>query len=156
MTDMIQAGDQAPALNLPTDGAGNVDLTALSGKTVVLYFYPKDDTPGCTNEAKAFSESAEAFAALDAVVIGVSRDTVASHTKFKTKYGLNLILASDEDGAVVEAYGCWVEKSMYGRTYMGIERSTVLIGPDGKILKIWRKVKVPGHAQQVLETIKAP
>jgi len=153
---MIQAGDQAPALNLPTDGAGNVNLTALSGKTVVLYFYPKDDTPGCTNEAKAFSESADAFAALGAVVIGVSRDTVASHTKFKTKYGLNLILASDEDGAVVEAYGCWVEKSMYGRTYMGIERSTVLIGPDGKILKIWRKVKVPGHAQQVLETIKAP
>ena len=156
MTDMIQAGDQAPALNLPTDGAGTVNLAALSGKTVVLYFYPKDDTPGCTTEAKAFSESADAFAALDAVVIGVSRDTVASHTKFKAKYGLNLILASDEDGAVVEAYGCWVQKSMYGRTYMGIERSTVLIGPDGKILKIWRKVKVLGHAQQVLETIKAP
>jgi peroxiredoxin Q/BCP len=154
MTDMIQAGDQAPALNLPTDGAGNVNLAALSGKTVVLYFYPKDDTPGCTNEAKAFSESADAFAALGAVVVGVSRDTVASHTKFKAKYGLNLILASDEDGAVVEAYGCWVQKSMYGRTYMGIERSTVLIGPDGKILKIWRKVKVPGHAQQVLDTIK--
>jgi peroxiredoxin Q/BCP len=155
MTDMIQAGDQAPALNLPTDGAGNVDLTALSGKIVVLYFYPKDDTPGCTNEAKAFSESAEAFAALGAVVIGVSRDTVASHAKFKAKYALNLILASDEDGAVVEAYGCWVQKSMYGRTYMGIERSTVLIGPDGRIVKIWRKVKVPGHAQQVLETIKS-
>jgi peroxiredoxin Q/BCP len=154
MTDMIQAGDQAPALNLPTDGAGNVSLAALSGKTVVLYFYPKDDTPGCTNEAKAFSESADAFAALGAVVVGVSRDTVASHTKFKAKYGLNLILASDEDGAVVQAYGCWVEKNMYGRTYMGIERSTVLIGPDGKILKIWRKVKVPGHAQQVLEAIK--
>ena len=154
MTDMIQAGDQAPALNLPTDGAGNVNLAALSGKTVVLYFYPKDDTPGCTNEAKAFSESADAFAALGAVVVGVSRDTVASHTKFKAKYGLNLILASDEDGAVVEAYGCWVQKSMYGRTYMGIERSTVLIGPDGKILNIWRKVKVPGHAQQVLEAIK--
>lgn len=154
MTDMIQAGDQAPALNLPTDGAGNVSLAALSGKTVVLYFYPKDDTPGCTNEAKAFSESADAFAALGAVVVGVSRDTVASHTKFKAKYGLNLILASDEDGAVVEAYGCWVEKNMYGRTYMGIERSTVLIGPDGKILKIWRKVKVPGHAEQVLEAIK--
>ena len=154
MTDMIQAGDQAPALNLPTDGAGNVNLAALSGKTVVLYFYPKDDTPGCTNEAKAFSESADAFAALGAVVVGVSRDTVASHTKFKAKYGLNLILASDEDGAVVEAYGCWVQKSMYGRTYMGIERSTVLIGPDGKILKIWRKVKMPGHAQQVLDTIK--
>jgi peroxiredoxin Q/BCP len=154
MTDMIQAGDQAPALNLPTDGAGNVSLAALSGKTVVLYFYPKDDTPGCTNEAKAFSESADAFAALGAVVVGVSRDTVASHTKFKAKYGLNLILASDEDGAVVQAYGCWVEKNMYGRTYMGIERSTVLIGPDGKILNIWRKVKVPGHAQQVLEAIK--
>jgi peroxiredoxin Q/BCP len=155
MTDMIQAGDQAPALNLPTDGAGNVDLTALSGKIVVLYFYPKDDTPGCTNEAKAFSESAEAFAALGAVVIGVSRDTVASHAKFKAKYALNLILASDEDGAVVEAYGCWVQKSMYGRTYMGIERSTVLIGPDGRIVKIWRKVKVPGHAQQVLDAIKS-
>ena len=155
MTDMIQAGDQAPALNLPTDGAGNVSLAVLSGKTVVLYFYPKDDTPGCTNEAKAFSESADAFAALGAVVVGVSRDTVASHTKFKAKYGLNLILASDEDGSVVQAYGCWVEKNMYGRTYMGIERSTVLIGPDGKILNIWRKVKVPGHAEQVLEFIKA-
>lgn len=155
MTDMIQAGDQAPALNLPTDGAGNVNLAALSGKTVVLYFYPKDDTPGCTNEAKAFSESAEAFSALGAVVIGVSRDTVASHTKFKAKYSLNLILASDEDGAVVEAYGSWVQKSMYGRTYMGIERSTVLIGPDGKVLKVWRKVKVSGHAEQVLEAIKA-
>jgi peroxiredoxin Q/BCP len=155
MTDMIQAGDQAPALNLPTDGTGNINLADLSGKIVVLYFYPKDDTTGCTSEAKAFSESADAFEALGAVVIGVSRDTVASHTKFKAKYGLNLILASDEHGSVVEAYGFWVQKNMYGRTYMGIERSTVLIGPDGKILQVWRKVKVAGHVQQVLETIRA-
>jgi peroxiredoxin Q/BCP len=153
MTDAIQAGDMAPRFNLPTDGGGNISLADLAGKSVVLYFYPKDDTPGCTTESKGFSESAEAFAAANTVVIGVSKDTVASHNKFKAKHNLNLILASDETGSVVEAYGCWVEKSMYGRSYMGIERSTYLIGPDGKVLKVWRKVKVPGHVKQVLEAL---
>lgn len=153
MTDAIQAGDMAPRFSLPTDGGGNISLADLAGKSVVLYFYPKDDTPGCTTESKGFSESAAAFAAADTVVIGVSKDTVASHNKFKAKHNLNLILASDETGSVVEAYGCWVEKSMYGRSYMGIERSTFLIGPDGKVLKVWRKVKVPGHVKQVLEAL---
>ena len=153
MTDAIQAGDEAPRFDLPTDGGGNVRLNELAGKSVVLYFYPKDDTPGCTTESKGFSESAAAFASANTVVIGVSKDTVSSHNKFKAKHNLNLILASDEAGSVVEAYGCWVEKSMYGRSYMGIERSTYLIGPDGKVLKVWRKVKVPGHVKQVLEAL---
>ncbi len=148
-------GDLAPDFDLPTDGGGRVSLSSLKGKTVVLYFYPKDDTPGCTNEAKGFSESAGAFKAAGVEVIGASKDSVARHDKFKAKYGLNLTLGSDVEGQVIEAYGSWVEKSLYGRQYMGIDRSTFLIGPDGRIRKIWRKVKVPGHVADVLQAAKA-
>jgi peroxiredoxin Q/BCP len=149
----LNPGDIAPDFDLATDGGGRVSLSALKGKSVVLYFYPKDDTPGCTNEGKGFSEASTAFKAANAVVIGVSKDSVASHTKFKAKYGLDLILASDPEGGVVEAYGAWVEKSMYGRQYMGIDRSTFLIGPDGVLKAVWRKVKVPGHVAEVLKAI---
>ena len=153
MTDTIQAGDQAPDFILAGDGNQSVNLSGLRGKIVVLYFYPKDDTAGCTNQAKAFSEAAEQLAAVGAVVIGVSKDSVSSHNKFKAKHDLNLTLASDPEGMVVEAYGCWVPKSMYGRNYMGIERSTFLIDEAGTIFKIWRKVKVPNHAKTVIEEI---
>ncbi len=148
-------GDLAPDFDLPTDGGGRVSLSSLKGKTVVLYFYPKDDTPGCTNEAKGFNESAGAFKAAGIEVIGASKDSVARHDKFKAKYGLNLTLGSDAEGQVIEAYGSWVEKSLYGRQYMGIDRSTFLIGADGRIKKIWRKVKVPGHVAEVLQAAKA-
>jgi len=151
----LNIADQAPDFTLPTDGGGSVALSTLAGKSVVLYFYPKDDTSGCTSEAQGFSEAAEAFRAADAVVIGVSKDSVASHDKFKKKYALDLILASDEGSDVVERYGAWVEKSMYGRKYMGIDRSTFLIGPDGRIRHIWRKVKVPGHVAAVLTALTA-
>ncbi len=151
----LNIADQAPDFTLPTDGGGSVALATLAGKSVVLYFYPKDDTSGCTSEAQGFSEAAEAFRAADAVVIGVSKDSVASHDKFKKKYALDLILASDEGSDVVERYGAWVEKSMYGRKYMGIDRSTFLIGPDGRIRHIWRKVKVPGHVAAVLTALTA-
>ena len=146
----VEIGDKAPDFTLPTDGNGSVSLAGLRGKKVVLYFYPKDDTSGCTAEARAFSEAAAEFAAAGAVVVGVSRDPVKSHAKFRAKYDLAVRLASDEDGAVTEAYGVWVEKSMYGRKYMGIERATFLIDQAGVIRRIWRKVKVPGHAAEVL------
>jgi len=155
MTTELQTGDAAPSFDLPTDGEGRVRLADLSGQTVVLYFYPKDDTSGCTSEAQAFTTLGEDFKKAGAVVIGVSKDSVKSHDKFKAKYGLELILASDEGGAVVEAYGAWVEKSMYGRKYMGIDRSTFLIDGTGVVRQIWRKVKVPGHADQVLKAVKA-
>jgi peroxiredoxin Q/BCP len=148
----LKPGDPAPAFDMPTDD-GRVSLAALKGKTVVLYFYPKDDTPGCTTEAQAFTALAGDFAKAGAVVLGVSRDTAVKHGKFRKKYGLNVLLGSDEDGSVTEAYGVWVEKSLYGRQYMGIERATFLIGPDGVIRQIWRKVKVAGHAEQVLAAI---
>jgi peroxiredoxin Q/BCP len=148
----LKPGDPAPSFDMPTDD-GRVSLAALKGKTVVLYFYPKDDTPGCTTEAQAFTALAGDFAKAGAVVVGVSRDTAAKHGKFRKKYGLNVLLGSDEDGSVTEAYGVWVEKSLYGRQYMGIERATFLIGPDGVIRQIWRKVKVAGHAEQVLAAI---
>ena len=151
----LAVGDAAPDFDLPADGGGRVSLAALKGQWVALYFYPKDDTPGCTNEAKAFTEAAEAFRAIGAVVVGVSKDSVASHDKFKAKYGLDLTLGSDAEGATVEAYGVWVEKSLYGRKYMGVERATFLIGPDGRLKKIWRKVKVPGHAAEVLKAVSA-
>jgi peroxiredoxin Q/BCP len=154
MTDTIQAGDQAPDFILSANGHQSVSLSALRGKTVVLYFYPKDDTTGCTNQAKSFSDAADQFSAAGAVVVGVSKDSVISHNKFKAKYDLNLTLASDPEGKVIEAYGCWVPKSMYGRNYMGIERSTFLIDELGTILKVWRKVKVPNHAKTVLEQIE--
>ncbi len=148
----LKPGDLAPAFDMPTDD-GRVSLAALKGKSVVLYFYPKDDTPGCTTEAQAFTALAPDFAKAGAVVIGVSRDTAAKHGKFRKKYDLNVLLGADEDGAVTEAYGVWVKKSLYGRQYMGIERATFLIGPDGIIRQVWRKVKVAGHAQAVLAAL---
>ncbi len=155
MSDGLKVGDAAPDFDLPTDGGGRVALSALKGQSVVVYFYPKDDTPGCTNEAKGFTEAAAAFKAAGAVVIGVSKDTAAKHDRFKAKYDLDLILGADIDGKVIEAYGVWVEKSLYGRQYMGIERATFLIGPDGRIQQVWRKVKVAGHAAAVLQAVKA-
>jgi peroxiredoxin Q/BCP len=151
----LQEGDKAPNFNLPATGGKPVSLAALKGKTVVLYFYPKDDTTGCTAEAIAFSKDAAKFKAAGAVVIGVSKDSLASHDKFKSKYDLNLALASDEDIKTASAYGVWVEKSMYGRRYMGMERATFLIDGKGVIRRIWRKVKVPGHAADVLAAARA-
>lgn len=150
----LKAGDIAPDFSMPTDGAGTVTLSDFKGKSVVLYFYPKDDTPGCTKEAIGFSEKIDEFEAAGAVVIGVSKDTVAKHGKFRTKHGLKVILASDADSDVTERYGAWQEKQMYGKTYMGIDRSTFLIGPDGKLRAVWRKVKVPGHVDEVLAALK--
>jgi peroxiredoxin Q/BCP len=151
----VDAGQKAPGFDLPTDGGGRVRLEDFRGRPVVLYFYPKDDTSGCTKEAQGFAASYHDFAAAGAAVIGVSKDNVASHDKFKAKYGLSFPLGSDQDGKVVEAYGVWVEKSMYGRRYMGIDRSTFLIGGDGTIKKAWRQVKVPGHVEEVLAATKA-
>jgi len=151
----VKPSDKAPDFSLPTDGNGKVSLSKLKGKKVILYFYPKDDTSGCTAEACGFRDSLPKFGKSDAVVIGISRDSVASHDKFKKKYDLPFTLASDEDGKVCEAYGTWAEKSMYGRKYMGIERATFLIDPKGAIRNIWRKVKVTGHVEEVLAAAKA-
>jgi len=151
----VKPGDKAPDFTLPTDGNGKVSLSKLKGKKVILYFYPKDDTSGCTAEACGFRDNLPKFAKSDAVVIGISRDSVANHDKFKKKYDLPFALASDEDGKVCEAYGTWVEKSMYGRKYMGIERATFLIDARGEICNVWRKVKVPGHVEEVLAGVKA-
>lgn len=150
----LEIGDKAPDFTLPTDGAGTVRLSDLKGQNVVLYFYPKDDTSGCTAEACQFRDLFPKFGRTDAMVIGISRDSIASHDKFKKKYKLPFTLASDEQGKVTERYGVWVQKSMYGRKYMGIERSTFLIDDKGVIRGIWRKVKVPGHAEEVLNAIK--
>jgi peroxiredoxin Q/BCP len=157
MTDTAQAGIGAPApdFTLPADGGRTVALRHLRGKTVVLYLYPKDDTSGCTKEALGFSEKAAEFEAAGAVVLGLSRDPVASHDRFVAKHALNLILLSDETGETVEAYGAWVEKSMYGRKYMGVDRSTFLIDREGAIRRVWRKVKVPGHVDEVLSAAHA-
>lgn len=154
MTDQLQPGDRAPAFDLASDGEKNLCLNDLQGKIVVLYFYPKDDTPGCTNQAKDFSALSDELAKAGAVVIGVSKDSVASHKRFRTKHDLTIALGSDPVGTTIEAYGAWVEKSMYGRNYMGIERSTFLIDSTGMVRKVWRKVKVPGHADAVLTEIK--
>ena len=151
----LNVGDQAPDFDLPTDGVGRVSLSALKTKAVVLYFYPKDDTSGCTSEAKAFSEMRHAFEEAGAEVLGVSKDSPSSHDKFKGKYDLTIRLASDEAGEMLERYGVWVEKSMYGRKYMGIERATFLIGKDGRIAQVWRKVKLPGHVDAVLTAVRA-
>jgi peroxiredoxin Q/BCP len=151
----LKPGDTAPDFDLPTDGAGRITLAELKGQTVVLYFYPKDDTSGCTTEAIGFSEMRQQFEDAGAIVIGVSKDSPASHDKFKSKHELTIKLASDEPGDMVERYGVWVEKSMYGRKYMGIDRATFLIGPDGAIKQVWRKVKVPGHVAEVLKAVKA-
>lgn len=151
----LEIGDKAPDFTLPTDGAGTVRLSDLKGQPVVLYFYPKDDTSGCTAEACQFRDLFPKFGRSDAAVIGISRDSIVSHNKFKKKYKLPFTLAADEQGKVTERYGVWVQKSMYGRKYMGIERSTFLIDGKGVIRGIWRKVKVPGHAEEVLSAIKA-
>ena len=148
---MLEEGQAAPDFTMKTDGGGTVSLKDLRGKKVVLYFYPKDDTPGCTKEACGFRDLIGDFDAAGAEVIGVSRDSVAKHDKFKAKFELPFALASDEDGTVTENYGTWVEKSMYGRKYMGIDRTTFLIDEKGVIRKIWRKVKVPGHVDAVLQ-----
>ncbi|MEM6744058.1 MAG: thioredoxin-dependent thiol peroxidase [Pseudomonadota bacterium] len=151
----LAPGDAAPDFTLPRDGEGEVSLSDLSGKAAVIYFYPKDDTSGCTKEAIAFTDNLAAFEAAGAVVIGVSKDPVKKHDKFKAKHDLGVILLSDDESDMCERYGVWVEKSMYGKKYMGIERATFLIDGGGKVAQVWRKVKVPGHAEAVLEAVKA-
>ena len=151
----VELGNKAPDFTLPTDGAGSVTLSKLNGKKVVLYFYPKDDTSGCTAEACGFRDSFPDYGGTGAVVIGISKDSVASHDKFKKKHGLPFILASDTGGDVCEKYGVWVEKSMYGRKYMGIERATFLIDGAGTVRGAWRKVRVPGHVAEVLKAARA-
>lgn len=151
----LEAGSTAPEFTLPRDGGGTVSLSDFKGKKVVLYFYPKDNTSGCTVEAIDFTALLPEFEKADTVVIGLSPDSVASHDKFCKKHSLGVILASDEDKAVLSAYGVWVEKSMYGRKYMGVERTSMLVGRDGKIAEVWPKVKVKGHAEAVLEAAKA-
>lgn len=152
---MTDIGKKAPAFTLPDAGGGKVSLKDFEGQPVVVYFYPKDDTPGCTTEAKDFTTLAAQFKKAGAVVIGISKDSVARHKKFADKYGLKVTLLSDEDGEVCEKYGVWIEKSMYGRSYMGIERATFLIGGNGLVRQVWRKVKVKGHAQEVLDAVQA-
>lgn len=152
---MVEEGQAAPPIKLPADDGGTVDLAKLKGKPVVVYFYPKDDTSGCTREAKDFSGLIDAFKAAGAQVVGISPDAVASKKKFRAKHDLTITLAADEDRKVCEAYGVWVEKSMYGRKYMGVERATFLIDGKGKVARSWRKVKVPGHAEEVLAAVKA-
>ena len=150
----LAEGMEAPDFDLPTDGGGNFRLSDLRGQIVVVYFYPKDDTSGCTKEAIAFTENADAFSDAGAVIVGISPDSPTKHDKFKAKHNLSVILAADEDKTAIEAYGVWVEKSMYGRKYMGVERATYLIDGEGKIAKIWRKVKVTGHAEAVLKAVQ--
>ena len=151
---MDLTGQTAPDFTLPRDGGGEITLSAHRGSPVVLYFYPRDDTPGCTTEAVEFTAALNNFLEAGATVIGVSRDTVAKHEKFIAKHSLGIPLVADEDGKVCEAYGVWVEKSMYGKTSMGIERSTFLIDAEGKVAREWRKVKVKGHVEEVLEAVK--
>jgi len=152
---MTLTGQSAPDFILPRDGGGDVVLSSFRPKAVVLYFYPRDDTSGCTKEALDFTQAKADFAALNTVVIGVSTDTVAKHDKFIAKHGLDVVLAADEDAKVCAAYGTWVEKNMYGKKYMGIERSTFLIDGSGQVVREWRKVKVPGHVDAVLEAAGA-
>lgn len=152
---MPAIGDIAPDFTLPRDGGAAITLSALRPGKVVLYFYPKDDTPGCTLEAQDFSARLADFQAAGATVIGISKDSVKAHDKFCKKHGLQIVLASDEEGSTCEDYGVWVEKNMYGRTYMGIERTTFLIGGDGKIARVWPKVSVKGHADEVLDAVKS-
>ncbi|MEN5083469.1 peroxiredoxin [Bosea sp. TWI1241] len=152
---VLNEGSAAPDFTLPLAGGGTLTLSALKGRKVVLYAYPKDDTSGCTNEALDFTRLRKAFAAADTVIVGISPDSVARHDRFKAKYALDIDLVADEEHTVLEAYGSWVEKSMYGRSYMGVDRSTFLIDRDGKIARIWRKVKVKGHAEEVLLAAEA-
>ena len=151
----LDVGDKAPAFTLPDAGGGKTTLKSFAGKKLVLYFYPKDDTPGCTKEAIDFSGLRASFEKAGTVVAGVSPDSCTSHAKFAKKHHLGVTLLADETKAMLEAYGVWTEKSLYGRKYMGVERTTFLIGSDGRIARVWRKVKVPGHAEEVLEAAKA-
>ena len=152
---MVAQGANAPDFTLPRDGGDTVTLSSFRPGKVVLYFYPKDDTPGCTLEAQDFTARLADFTAAGATVIGVSKDSVKAHDKFCKKHGLSVILASDETGTTCEDYGVWVEKSMYGKTYMGVERTTVLIDGAGKVARVWNKVSVKGHADEVLAAAKA-
>ncbi len=154
MSDLT-IGDKAPDFTVDADGETSLSLSDFKGKNVVLYFYPKDDTPGCTKEAIVFSEMKEEFDAANCVIIGVSKDTVAKHDKFIAKHDLKVRLGADTEGEIVEAYGVWVEKNMYGRKYIGIERATYLIDANQKIAQIWRKVRVKGHVEAVLDAAKA-
>jgi thioredoxin-dependent peroxiredoxin len=151
----LMTGNKAPAFSLPATDGREIALDGFKGRKVVLYFYPKDDTSGCTREAQDFQALRKDFAAANTEIIGISPDSLKSHDKFRTKYGLDFTLASDEAKTMLEAYGVWVEKSMYGRKYMGVERTTFLIDQDGNIAKVWPKVKVPEHAQEVLAAAKA-
>ena len=151
----VDVGDPAPDFSKPRDGGGTLSLADLKGRPTVIYFYPKDDTPGCTKEACGFRDAWADVTDAGINVVGVSKDPAKSHDKFKAKHGLPFTLASDLDGSVSEAFGVWVEKSMYGKKYMGVERATFLIDGDGVVRKVWRKVKVPGHAGAVLEAAKA-
>jgi peroxiredoxin Q/BCP len=155
MGKKLAPGEKAPDFALSDDAGGKVLLASFAGKKLVLYFYPKDDTSGCTKEAIDFNGLKAEFEKAGAAILGASPDSAASHAKFKAKHNLDLSLASDESKAMLETYGVWVEKSMYGRKYFGVERTTFLIGSDGKIAKIWNKVKVPGHAEAVLAAVKA-
>ena len=155
MAKIPQEGGKAPAFTLDRDGGGKVSLKDFAGKPLVLYFYPKDDTAGCTREAQDFTAAAPVFRKAGAAVLGISKDTVKAHDKFVAKYELKVPLASDPEGTVIEAYGSWVEKTLYGRKYMGIDRSTFLIDGDGRIVRIWRKVRVGGHVDEVLAAVKA-
>lgn len=152
---MLSTGDLAPDFTLPRDGGTLVTLSALKPQQVVLYFYPRDDTPGCTVEALEFTALAAEFAAAGATVIGISKDPVKSHDKFVAKHSLGIALVSDAESDLCERYGVWVEKSMYGKTSMGIERATFLVGADGTLKRIWRKVKAQGHAAEVLEAVRS-
>ena len=151
----LQEGMAAPAFTLPADNGKEISLSSCRGKTVILYFYPKDDTPGCTKEACEFRDSLKSLGKLNAIIIGASKDDIKSHEKFRDKYELNFPLVSDIDGKLCEAYGTWTEKSMYGKKYMGIDRATFLIDGQGIIRRIWRNVKVPGHADEVREAIES-
>lgn len=155
MSEALSVGDPAPDFELEGENGGRVRLGDYRGRKLVLYFYPKDDTPGCTKEAQGFSASRDDFEAADTAVLGVSKDTAASHAKFRSKYGLQIDLAADPEGSAVEAYGSWVEKNMYGKKYMGIDRSTFLIDREGRVAQAWRKVKVPGHVEAVLKAAQA-
>lgn len=151
----LGVGDAVTDFSLPTDGGGTFTAADLKGHTTVLYFYPRDDTPGCTREAQAFRDAGETFAAAGARVVGISTDGVASHDKFKAKHGLTFVLISDPEALLAQVFGVWVEKSMYGRKSMGVERSTFLIDSDGIVRRVWRKVKVDNHAKSVLEAVTA-
>ncbi len=155
MSAIPTEGSTAPDFTLPRDGGGTISLKDFRGKILVLYFYPKDDTSGCTTEAIGFSEKIDDFTDAGAAIVGVSKDSAQKHDKFKAKHALKVILAADEDLEAIKAYGVWVEKSMYGRKYMGIERATFLIDAEGKIVKIWRKVRVKGHVDAVLAEVKS-